>query len=351
MAGISNAIVQGGLLLRETQDYDELKAARSHAQRARQFGVKRMESGERRMTADDSLLDQETAERQASLTDRGRSRDHQEAYRQLVSGGASFVTLAEEARKRGDLQSEKAFRDANTNAKREGLNDLVIGALTGADDAELERIYNGSGRDKVDPGSVKLDRKTGMLSLSRNGKPSDISMPQAGELLGILKRPEMKQTTVAPGAALAVDGKIVATNTAPDEYMSVAEGATTASKRTGLPPAAGGINQPGAPGQPGARPPRRDEAHEDARVKQLDSQVRFYLTGSNTFATMDPKTQARYDKLMSNAGQKVRAGMNPEAAATAAINEINHAEAALAAGGKPGGGAGYPGPTVWKKTP
>jgi len=94
-----------------------------------------------------------------------------------------------------------------------------------------------------------------------------------------------------------------------------------------------------------ARDARRQ--HEDARVKQLDSEVRFYLTGSNTFANMDPKTQAQYDKLMAIGGAHVRAGKNPEEARRLAVDDLRRSEK-LQPGGKPGSGA-YTGPAPWRQ--
>ena len=60
----------------------------------------------------------------------------------------------------------------------------------------------------------------------------------------------------------------------------------------------------------------------DDRVKQLDSMIRFHLTGSNTFATMDPKTSATYDKMMKIAGDLVRKGSDPEVAKNKAVEAI-----------------------------
>jgi len=60
MAGIRSALVQGGLGIQAAQDYTEQQARRSHAQRARDYGVRVMESEERRRGAADTLLDKDT---------------------------------------------------------------------------------------------------------------------------------------------------------------------------------------------------------------------------------------------------------------------------------------------------
>jgi len=60
MADFRSAVVQGGLGLRAAQDYDEQQAQRTHAQRARDYGVKVMESEERRRGAADTLLEKDT---------------------------------------------------------------------------------------------------------------------------------------------------------------------------------------------------------------------------------------------------------------------------------------------------
>lgn len=209
-------ILQGGLGLRAAQDYDEQQAQRTYAQRAREYGVRRMAAG-------DSLLDAQVGEKRAALADQGRARENQEAYRQLGGGGASLDVLAGEAQKRGDFGAAKEFRTTKTNIEREGLKNVIIAGLGGADDRKLEEIYNASGQDRVDVGSVKLDRQTGVASYTRNGEPGQLNLVKMGDLLGMTKPREPKQTVVPAGSQLAVDGKIVATNTAGVEAKSVAD--------------------------------------------------------------------------------------------------------------------------------
>lgn len=211
-----NALVQGGLLMREGQKYDEQQSQDQYAQTVRAHGVKNL-------AAKGSLLEDETNEQRAALQDKRRQRDHVTHYQQLAATGASFEALAEEARKRGDIPAMKEFTATNVSAEREGTKDVVIAALSGANDAELERIYNKSGKDRVDPGSVKMDRNTGFVSFTKNGQPQQVNMTRLAELLGIVKRQEAKQSVVPPGAQLAVDGKIVATNTAGIEARSAAD--------------------------------------------------------------------------------------------------------------------------------
>ncbi|MBX9905504.1 MAG: hypothetical protein K2Y31_14215 [Burkholderiales bacterium] len=213
---LKNIIIQGGLQHRAVQDYDAQQERREYESKVIQSGVKRME-------AQDSLLPEETEDRRATLQGKRQQRDHITHYQQLAATGASFEALAEAAKKRGDLASMKEFTTAQTNAEREGMKDVVIAALSGADDAELERIYNKSGQDRVDPGSVKMDRQTGFVSFSMNGEQKQVNMTRYAELLGIVKRPESKQSVVPAGAQLAVDGKIVATNTAGVEAKATAD--------------------------------------------------------------------------------------------------------------------------------
>jgi len=133
-----------------------------------------------------------------------------------------------------------------------------------------------------------------------------------------------------------------------DQYMTVPEGGSVVSKRTGQPPAGAGVAA-GA-GAPGARPPGADQAtaRVDARVTRGKAVVDRYL-GISEFTGLDSKNQPRYAKIIERMGLKVRAGTDPEAAATAAINEVTHEEAALAAGGRPRGAGAYSGPAPWRR--
>jgi hypothetical protein len=152
---------------------------------------------------------------------------------------------------------------------------------------------------------------------------------------------------------------------------------------TGLPPASTTLLQPGqtpppqagpveqalqpdlnvqppasgmTPAQPAARPQfpaypltRRQETHQDARVKQLDSEIRFYLTGSNSMAVMMPETQDRYNKLMSIGGALVRAGKNPEEARKAAVDQVERAEKLQRGGTGYSASGAYTGPAPWRQ--
>lgn len=218
-----NAMVQGGLMHRAIQGYDREQALEANAQRVREYGVKVMGSQEKAMAANDSLLPDQTFEQRAVLQDKRQQRDRTDDYRQFAANGASFEDLAEEARKRGDTASMTVFRDTQKNAEREGMKDVVVAALSGASDSELESIYNRSGQDKVDPGSVKMDRNTGIVSYSKNGQQQQRNMTRIAELMGVVKRPEAKQSVVPAGSQLAVDGKIVATNTAGVDAKSAAD--------------------------------------------------------------------------------------------------------------------------------
>jgi hypothetical protein len=132
-----------------------------------------------------------------------------------------------------------------------------------------------------------------------------------------------------------------------DQYMVVPEGGSVASRRTGQPPAAAaGINPPVAD-----RPAGSDKftGRVDERVRQLDSALRFYLLGTNEMASMDPKTQATYNRLLSIGGELIRSGANPEEAMKDAIARLAHEEAAAAASKRPRGGGAYSGPAPWRR--
>lgn len=124
----------------------------------------------------------------------------------------SFDALAAEATKRGDLDSAMKFTEAKRKMEVEGIKDVTIGALMGKDGSELEKIYNSRGDHKVDPGSIAIDQGTGVITGSMQGQPFRFDVKKSAELLGLVKPRPTQQTVVPPGGALAVDGKIVASN-------------------------------------------------------------------------------------------------------------------------------------------
>ena len=138
---------------------------------------------------------------------------------------------------------------------------------------------------------------------------------------------------------IGADGQVQRLFTAPHTSVSTETGQFYDQRQP--PPASSGT---------GVNPKRAiaGEKHIDDRVKQLDSEFRYFLTGSNTFANMDEATQTRYDKLMAMAGPKVRAGMDPEQARNEAIAQDKREQALKKPGTQQrGSGLTYQGPRPW----
>src|SRR5258708_9763669 len=163
----------------------------------------------------------------------------------------------------------------------------------------------------------------------------------------------------------------------PDQFAPTVETGVPFSKRTGQPAAAMGVRPqlapspraPAAimgtgmmapvsklilPGDTPQQPPagaeqalqqdpnappltRRQETHVDTRVTHATALVNHYF-GINTFTGLDPTNQPKYVKVVARAGQLVRGGTSPGAAAQTAIGEVERAEKLDR------GGTGYPGP-------
>jgi len=390
MANIARGIVHGGLALRETQDYNEEMARRSHAQRARDFGVKRMESGERRMAAEDTLIERDTvikqlrqdfeateiaaekanqptkhAQRRSAIEHQGRIQPGAQRLETIQQGVATGAAEAQQNLQPGQVAIAGETQNMAVQDLREKQAANVWGMLSIGDKAGALELFNKS--QILQPGRKFKDIQGGSMPvrgadgkpLMKNGKP--VTEPvirmvsDDGGQDEFVPMKKLEDNARKHGTRLEKVGNNmvridragdVTSAYAPDEFAANPETGQVYSKRTGL-PAAGGINQPGGAPAPGARPPRRIEAHEDARVSQGTSVV-FRAFGVSDFAGLDPKIQPKVVKIIESMGLKVRTGMNPEAAATAAINEVNQVEAALAAGGKPGGAAAYPGIANWK---
>lgn len=137
------------------------------------------------------------------------------------------------------------------------------------------------------------------------------------------------------------DGSITPLYDGDDDVVVVPEGASVVRRRGGKPVAAGGVSGGGAP--PGSG---KLTARVDARVKQSTQVVNRYF-GISEFTGLDAKNQPKYSKIVALAGEKVRAGADPEAAAKAAIEEVELAE--KTATPRAGGATGYTGPTPWRR--
>jgi hypothetical protein len=350
MASFRDFVVQGGLGIQSAQAYDEQQAARAHAARVREHGVKTMESDERRRAAADALLDQETVIKRlradvekAQLTHTKKMQPGQHRLEQRQQGVAAGVTnLAEH-----ELREKEG-------AAIWGL--VSVGDMKGALDLlnKSERLQPGRKFSAIERGGAPARGQDGKPLVGADGKPvveklvrlvaadggQDVIIPQQTLESNAEKHGSRYEKVGNNYIKIDRTGKVTPVYE-PEQYIGIPEGGTVASNRTGRPAAAAGVNAP---------PPGSDRAtaRVDDRVQQGTAIVNRYF-GISEFTGLDQRNQPKYNRIVGLMGEKVRAGMNPEAAATAAINEINHADAARAAGGRPGGDAAYSGPAPWRQ--
>jgi hypothetical protein len=388
MAKFSEFLVQGGLGIQAGEDYTEKQASRAHAQRARDYGVKVMESEERRRGAADKLIDKDTAIKQlrqdiesnelsfqqttqgqeqtmrrSDIEHRGRMQPGGQRLESIQQGVTTGQAEAAQKLQPGQIAAVGETQNMELQTLREKQGANLWALLSVGDKAGTLDLMNKS--NLLHPGRKFTDIQRGAVPvrgndgqpLVQNGKPvtEDVIRLVSGDGGPDVFRPVKQLEANAQkhgtryekvgNSYLSIDrsGKVTPVYEQ-DQYVPVAEGGSVASRRTGLPPAAGGINPPGQ------RPPGSDRftGRIDERVGRGKGVVdRFF--GISEFTGLDPKNQPKYNKIIERMGLKVRAGQDPEAAATASINEVNHEEAALAAGGKPGGAAAYSGPTPWRR--
>lgn len=188
MANIANHIVQGGLGLQAAQDYDEKQSARSHAQRAREYGVKQMNYGERRMAAEDSLLDKDTETKRLR-----QSYDQNEAIFAQQNQGA------DQALRSGDLRHRQAMQPGQQRLAtiQQGIN---------TSQAETQQ--------KLLPGQAKIDEETQSVQMQtlREQQAGNVwSLYKLGDKKGALEllnnsqllHPGRKFSAIQPGGAPA----------------------------------------------------------------------------------------------------------------------------------------------------
>jgi len=284
----------------------------------------------------------------------------------LAEGGRTqaktAVAGAEAAAERqpDELALAREQLDANVGEAHQRQRVTIWNTIKLGEKKDALRMYNKS--KLVDPDNEAADfrirpvdavdpqgKKTQSHMLEFLGKDGKVLKSTSVQMLEDLSQRYGAQYKIVDGnlVRLGADGKVTPLYQPTEVAINPETGQPYVKKGEGVQiPAAGGIQPPGGPR--GDRAPRAVESHDDRRVRDGKSVIDRHF-GISEFTGLDPKNQPKYTKMIGLMGQKVRSGMDPEAAATAAINEITHAEAALAAGGRPGGGAGYSGPTPWRR--
>lgn len=379
---LSNIIIQGGLYHRAAQDYDEQNAQRGYAARAREHGVKAMESDERRRAADDTLLDSQTEAKRlrgeidkAELTWQQRNQGTDQAMRtselnqrQALQPGEQQMQRDTQALQQGQLSTARRLQPGADTIATEGQNvqlqtlkeqqianiySLVkMGDTQGALEAlnKSAIIYPGRKFSAIDRGAAPAIGNDGKPLMGPGGKP-------ASENILRLKAADGGRDEYAPERALEqlvtrhksttakVGNNLVRQNPdgsitplyEQDQFKATTEG-DIYSGRTGLPPAAGGINPGG-----GAIRSRRDAARAEAQTKHIDERVKMggqhidKYFGINEFTRLDEKNQLLYNAAKVRTEGLVRGGTEPFQAANQAILEAN--DGRLKADGTPKGAA------------
>lgn len=407
---LSNIIVQGGLAQRAGENYRDQRNAQNYAQRAREHGVRVMEQSEALMPGEAEAarlkqqIEQNELRYQQTIQPRTQAlRTGELAHQEQMQPGrqsierttqdvqGSQVNLARELQP-GQATLARTGQQEQLRAAREGqLASLWALYRTGDVQGTLdllnksEMVAPGRKFDKIERGAVPVRGNDGKPVTNASGKPmteefmrfvagdgkEDMFVPVRA-LDQLWKRYRSSVQKVGENLVqFNPEGSATVLYSPTEIAINPETGQPYVKKGAGvqLPPAAAGIRPPGGapaaagaapgtPGAPAAAPPgRKQQAHIDARMKQLDGEIRYFLTGSNTFAPMLPDTQTMYDKLMSIAGPLVRSGADPETARQKAIEQVKREKALATAGGgraaafstTPGGGVtGYTGPTPWK---
>jgi len=419
----SEFIVKGGLAHQAAQDYDEQQAGRTHLQRVREHGIKVMESDERRRAAADKLIDKDTALKQLRAdieqnelafqqgmqpAEQGvrrsfiEHRARMQPGEQRLEGIQQDVGIGQAEAQRRLLPGQAALAGETQNMQLQTLREQQAGNLwamlsVGDKKGTLE-LLNSS--QLLHPGRKFSDIQRGASPvrgqdgqpLMQGGKPvnedlvrlvaadggPDVFVPvkqlQANAAKHGTRYEKVGNNLVRITREGAVSGVYE-----PDQFGVNPEMGEPYSKRTGMPPAAAGINPggapPAAPGAPGARPPaaaginplggaagatgasrpsRKQEKHLDDRVNDAITKVIFPRYNG----TMDPFGQISLPaenkdvamRVIELTNQFVRQdGMDGVAAARKAVAqaEVEQQRAKMLRSGKPGG-RGYTGPTPWR---
>jgi hypothetical protein len=369
MASIRNAVIQGGLLHRETQDYDEQQARRAHAARTRQFGVKTMDLGERKMAAEGEMLDTNTAlqklRQEIEQTELQFQQKQQPASQKLRTVQMGVATGEAEAAKKLQPGATKIAEESQNVAEQTLMSQQAANlwsmVKTGGKAEALELLnksailHPGRKFSDIQRGEVPAMGADGKPITGADGKPvmekvvrlvaadggKDVFTPQ--------KRLDTNEASQGVKYEKTGKGDIVRIdrygNVTPvyqtDEFAANTETGGVFSKRTGL-PAAGGIRQPGAGSG-------KATARLDTRVKMAIDKVILPKYGGRFEGGMffpDEKNKDVAVRAIQIAGELTRGGMDPEAAGAKAIAQAEREKAIAETGG---GTPNYSGPTPWKR--
>lgn len=383
--GIGSALVQGGLLARDVQQYDDQQAERGLRMRTIQSGIQRMDDEDaarpgrlelerlrqdiarteaeykkRTMPADQAMADTERGMRNSDLTHRAAMQPGAQEGERLQQGAALTVARGAAGMAPGQVQLAQAQQQEQMRTVREQQTARLWGLYRNGDTEGFLTALNESsmispGRKFSEVKQVNAPGPSGEVPalqfVAADGKPS-ITVPLA-EMEANYRKHGSKIIS-GNGYVLQVDpsGQKVTPLYEKDAIKVVAEGGYVVDSKgkritDGAASAAGGI----------APQSRKQQDHVDGRVKMAIDKVimpRFggKFEGGVFFPDAENKDVATRAVLL--AGKFIREdGMDPEAAGGRAIEQAEYEKALGQLGGKgpadkPAADTGYKGPAPWK---
>jgi len=367
---LSNIIVEGGLMHRAAEDYEDQRSRREHDTKVRALGL-------RRMQGEDKLLDKDI-----ELKALRQQIDASEMeFKKMTQGGRQATEEAELAVKRGAAETARELmpgqRQIATATQQEQVKELrekqaaniwllmrggdQQGALEALSKSEL--IHPGRKFKAIVPGQAPARGPDGQPQLGPDGKPvvenvlqlvpadggEPIFVPQArldamvAKHYSKIEKVGNNLVRIGPGGSVApVYEGAGEVDHIPDSGDLYYKKGPKVGQRI---PAAGGIG------------PRPDPAPGSNAAKRIDDRVKMAID-----KVIMPKYGGRFEgglffpeeankdvalRATQIVGELVRGGMNPEAAGAEAVKRADR-EKTLKDAGK-GGSGDYTGPTPWKR--
>jgi hypothetical protein len=376
MANLAGFVAQAGLVHRAAEDYDEQQGVRTHAAKARDLGIAKMD-------AEQKLLPEETRLKQLRQEVDGIELEFKKTHLPKLQQAESTETDV----RLGEAQTKKALQPgakklaAGTQqtqildlAERQTANlwNMVkLGDVQGATSllSNSELLFPGRKFKGMQRGAVPVQGPDGKPMVGADGQPvregvlmldpedgkDPIFIPEKS-LDALVAKHNTKLEKVGNSLVRVGPGGKVEGAYEPSEAGANPETGDvyfTKGPKAGQ-IATGGINgDGGAPRPPGAGGGRKATAAIDDRVKMAIDKVILPKFGGRFEGGMFFPDEANKDvavRATQLAGEYVRGGMDPEAAGARAVKEAEREEAVKKAGGKePGKPGGYGGPTPWKK--
>jgi hypothetical protein len=352
---LASVLQNTGRIMRATQDYDEQQKQRAFLDKTRDYRTKVMESGVRRMEAEDSNLGQRTENEKLRLAAEGDELEFEKTLQGTVQDtkraqARTTKVQAESAANR--VAGEELVKGEQLTQQQSDLQEKQLARVyrmlqTGDAQGVIELVNkskmlnpNGARVLNVQRGTVQVQTKDGrtaqepVIRVEIEGRPP--LMLSERRLEALVQKHLTSLEKVGSDLVRVGPGGEVSGAYSPDEFA--AHEGRIYSKRTGE------VKSGGPKGGLGSRWDRRFQRDI---INDSNNRILKYF-GASDLSGLSEEAQPKYKEMAKLAEDfVVNRGMRAAEAAQAAIDEVER-KYELDTLERGAGGGGYTGPTPWK---